>query len=167
MVGETCVGGRFGRRSRKTPSAKWSVLKCRLPPLLDVDRGRTPAWLPPASARTRLARCPVLRRDRRTQLLAWVEQTLGRRVRVVGWKRLTGGLTSIVHRLTVRRNGRREEYVLRWWVPDSEWEQWIARAVPLETAVLSWERATRTMATLACASVDSGSTYARRTPGSR
>jgi aminoglycoside phosphotransferase (APT) family kinase protein len=39
--------------------------------------------------------------------------------------------------LTVERNGRREEYVLRWWVPDSEWEQWIARAVPLETAVLT------------------------------
>ena len=27
--------------------------------------------------------------------------------------------------------------MLRWWVPDSEWEQWIARAVPLETAVLT------------------------------
>ncbi len=70
------------------------------------------------------------------QLLAWVEQTLGSGVRVVGWKRLTGGLTSIVHRLTVERNGRREEYVLRWWEPDSEWTQWIVRAVPLETAIL-------------------------------
>src|SRR5687768_385169 len=70
-------------------------------------------------------------------LLAWVEQTLGSSARVVGWKRLTGGLTSIVHRLTVERNGRREEYVLRWWVPDSEWEKWTARAVPLETAVLT------------------------------
>src|SRR3954451_14302775 len=71
------------------------------------------------------------------QLIAWVEQTLGSSARVVGLKRLTGGLTSIVHRLTVERNGRREEYVLRWWVPDSEWEQWIARAVSLETAVLT------------------------------
>ena len=71
------------------------------------------------------------------QLLAWVGQTLGGSVRVVGWKRLTGGLTSIVHRLTVERNGCREEYVVRWWVPDSGWEQWIARAVPLETAVLA------------------------------
>jgi len=71
------------------------------------------------------------------QLVAWVEQTLGRGVRVVGWKRLTGGLTSIVHRLTVARNGCREEYVLRWWKHDSEWEPWIARAVPLETAVLT------------------------------
>jgi aminoglycoside phosphotransferase (APT) family kinase protein len=52
-------------------------------------------------------------------------------------KRLTGGLTSIVHRLTVERNGRHEEYVLRWWVPDSEGEHWIARVVPLETAVLT------------------------------
>src|SRR3954447_335255 len=71
------------------------------------------------------------------QLLAWVEQILGRGARVVGWKRLTGGLTSIVHRVTVERNGRREDYVLRWWVPDSEWEHWIARAVPPETAVLT------------------------------
>jgi aminoglycoside phosphotransferase (APT) family kinase protein len=69
-------------------------------------------------------------------LLAWVEQTLGSSARVVGWKRLTGGLTSIVHRLTVERNGRREKYVLRWWMPGGEWAQWIARAVPLETAVL-------------------------------
>jgi aminoglycoside phosphotransferase (APT) family kinase protein len=56
---------------------------------------------------------------------------------VVGWKRLTGGLTSVVHGLTVERNGPRERYVLRWWLPDSEWEQWISRAVPLETAVLT------------------------------
>ncbi len=71
------------------------------------------------------------------QLLAWVEQTLGSSARVVRCKRLTGGLTSIIHRLTVERNGRREEYVLRWWKPDSEWQQWIARAVSLETAVLT------------------------------
>ena len=63
------------------------------------------------------------------QLLAWVEQTLGSSARVVGWERLTGGLTSIVHGLTVERNGRHEEYVLRWWMLGSEWEQWIARAV--------------------------------------
>lgn len=71
------------------------------------------------------------------QLLAWVEQTLGRNARVVGLKRLTGGLTSIVHRVIVVRNGSREEYVLRSWVPDREWETWIARAVPLETTVLT------------------------------
>src|SRR4029453_7054629 len=71
------------------------------------------------------------------QLLAWVEQTLGSSVRVVGWKRLTGGLTSIVHRLTGARNGRREKFLLRCGVRDSEWEQGIARAVPLETAVLT------------------------------
>jgi aminoglycoside phosphotransferase (APT) family kinase protein len=39
--------------------------------------------------------------------------------------------------LTVERNGRREEYALRWWIPNAEWQQWIARAVPLETAVLT------------------------------
>jgi aminoglycoside phosphotransferase (APT) family kinase protein len=70
-------------------------------------------------------------------LVAWVEQTLGSSARVVGWKRLTGGLTSVVDGLTVERQGRREEYVLRWWTPDNECEQWIARAVPRETAVLT------------------------------
>ena len=71
------------------------------------------------------------------ELIAWVEQTLGSTARVVGLKRLTGGLTSIVHRLTVERNGCREESVLRWWRPGSEWQQWIAGAVPMETSVLT------------------------------
>jgi aminoglycoside phosphotransferase (APT) family kinase protein len=48
-----------------------------------------------------------------------------------------GGLTSMVHELSVERNRLRERYVLRWWVPDSEWEQWIHRSVSLETAVLT------------------------------
>lgn len=70
-------------------------------------------------------------------LLAWVEQSLGSHARVMASQRLTGGLTSFVHELTVERNGSREKYVLRWWAPDSEWEQWIVRAVALETAVLT------------------------------
>lgn len=70
------------------------------------------------------------------QLFAWVEQTLGSSVRVVAWQRLTGGLTSIVHRLTVERGGRREECVLRWWGPDVESREWTTHAVPRETAVL-------------------------------
>lgn len=43
----------------------------------------------------------------------------------------------MVHRLTVERNGPRERYVLRWWLPDSKWEQWIFRAVPFETSILT------------------------------
>ena len=70
-------------------------------------------------------------------LLAWVEQTLGNSARVSECTRLTGGLTSRVHRLTIERNGAREEYVLRWWVPDTEWHDWITGAVPRETAVLA------------------------------
>ncbi len=70
-------------------------------------------------------------------LLTWVEQTLGDSTRVVGCARLTGGLTSNVHGLTIERNGRREEYVLRWWLADSEEDQWTARAVARETAVLA------------------------------
>jgi aminoglycoside phosphotransferase (APT) family kinase protein len=71
------------------------------------------------------------------QLIKWVEQILGGGARVIGSQRLTGGLTSNVHGLQVRRNGDRDEYVLRWWPSQSEWEQWIARAVPMEAAVLT------------------------------
>jgi aminoglycoside phosphotransferase (APT) family kinase protein len=71
------------------------------------------------------------------ELLAWVEESLGHGTSAVGWKRLTGGLTSIVHEVTVARNGRHENYVLRWWPSDNEWADWNARAVILETAVLN------------------------------
>jgi aminoglycoside phosphotransferase (APT) family kinase protein len=71
------------------------------------------------------------------ETLAWVERTLGRGTRVVGWRRLTGGITSSIHRLTVERNGRRGLYVLRRWVPDAERPQDTAGAVASETAVLA------------------------------
>jgi aminoglycoside phosphotransferase (APT) family kinase protein len=70
-------------------------------------------------------------------LLAWVEQALGHGARVHEYARLTGGLTSKVHQLILERNGRREDYVLRWWAPGGEWQEWIARAVPRETAILT------------------------------
>jgi aminoglycoside phosphotransferase (APT) family kinase protein len=68
---------------------------------------------------------------------AWVERTIGPAARVVGWRRLTGGITSSVHRLTVERNGRRQAYVLRRWVPDREHEAYAIGAVASETAVLT------------------------------
>lgn len=71
------------------------------------------------------------------ETLAWVERTLGRNAKVVGWRRLTGGLTSSVHRLTVEQNRRRESYVLRRWVPDAEHADYAIGAVASETAVLT------------------------------
>jgi aminoglycoside phosphotransferase (APT) family kinase protein len=71
------------------------------------------------------------------ELLAWVEHTLGGGARVTGWKRLTGGLTSMVHALTVARSASRERYVLRWWARDGEWQEWRSRAVQMEAAVLT------------------------------
>jgi len=53
-----------------------------------------------------------------SETLTWVERCVGRGARVVAWRRLTGGLTSVVQQLTVERNGRRTTYVLRRW-PDS------------------------------------------------
>jgi aminoglycoside phosphotransferase (APT) family kinase protein len=45
--------------------------------------------------------------------LAWVAGSMGRDSRVVGHRRLTGGVCSAVHRLTVERHGRRTFVVLR------------------------------------------------------
>jgi aminoglycoside phosphotransferase (APT) family kinase protein len=52
--------------------------------------------------------------------LAWVEAQLGAGARVVRWRRLTGGLGSSVHRLTVERRGRRQAVVLRQYEGDHE-----------------------------------------------
>jgi len=60
--------------------------------------------------------------------LAWVERELA--VRVVGLRRLTGGITAAVHRLTVEHvpSGRRQSVVLR------QYEQ--CDEVPRETSIL-------------------------------
>ena len=56
---------------------------------------------------------------------------------MVAARRLTGGLTSLVHRLTVVENGRRRSScVLRRWEPDPDHQAWVVRAVAAETAVL-------------------------------
>jgi aminoglycoside phosphotransferase (APT) family kinase protein len=69
--------------------------------------------------------------------LAWVERIIGPGARVVGWRRLTGGITSLVHRLTVEHNGRRGLFVLRRWEPDAEYKDWVLGAVATETAILT------------------------------
>jgi aminoglycoside phosphotransferase (APT) family kinase protein len=74
---------------------------------------------------------------KRPESLTWVEQTLGRGARVVSTRLLTGGLTSLVHELTVVRNGRRSRYVLRSWAPDNEHKDWILRTIAAEAAVLT------------------------------
>ena len=43
----------------------------------------------------------------------WAERALGDGYRVVAWRRLTGGVTSAVHRLTMERGGSRQFVVLR------------------------------------------------------
>ncbi len=71
------------------------------------------------------------------ETLAWVEETLGPGARVVGWRRLTGGIASLVQQLTVEQNGRRQPYVLRRWMPGGGHEEFVAGAVAWETAVLT------------------------------
>src|ERR1700760_869015 len=47
------------------------------------------------------------------ETLAWVAASMGRGSRIVGYRRLTGGVCSAVHRLTVERRGERTFVVLR------------------------------------------------------
>ncbi len=50
--------------------------------------------------------------------LDWVARAVGKGARVVGGRRLTGGITSSIHRLTVEtRTGVRQQVVLRRWTP--------------------------------------------------
>jgi aminoglycoside phosphotransferase (APT) family kinase protein len=53
------------------------------------------------------------RRRPSAQSLRWVESVLGNSARVVAWQRMTGGIMSAVHRVTVESGGRRHLLVLR------------------------------------------------------
>ena len=53
------------------------------------------------------------RRRPSPEALAWAGRALGRGFRVVAWRRMTGGITSAVHRLTAERGGLRQIVVLR------------------------------------------------------
>ena len=90
----------------------------------------------------------------RPESLTWVEQTLGRGARIVATRVLTGGLTSLVHELTVARNGRKSRYVLRSWAPDNEHQDWILRTVAAEAAVLTALERTEVPAPRLVASTD-------------
>jgi aminoglycoside phosphotransferase (APT) family kinase protein len=46
-----------------------------------------------------------------SQTIDWVERAAG--ARVVAWRRMTGGTSSAVHRLTIDRGGYRDVLVLR------------------------------------------------------
>ena len=47
------------------------------------------------------------------ETLAWVAASMGRGSRIVGYRRLTGGVSSAVNRLTVERRGKRTFVILR------------------------------------------------------
>lgn len=51
------------------------------------------------------------------ETLAWVAASMGRGSRVVGFRRMTGGVSSAVHRVTVERLGARTFVVLRQYPP--------------------------------------------------
>src|SRR5436189_5349696 len=54
-----------------------------------------------------------LQRRPSLETFAWVAKSMGRGSRVVGHRRLTGGVCSAVNRLTVERRGVRTVVVLR------------------------------------------------------
>jgi hypothetical protein len=51
------------------------------------------------------------RRRPSSQALDWVERAAG--ARVVAWRRMTGGIVSVVHRLTIDHGSYRDVLVLR------------------------------------------------------
>ena len=51
------------------------------------------------------------RRRPSSQTINWVERVAG--ARVVAWRRMTGGISSAVHRLTIDHGGYRDVLVLR------------------------------------------------------
>ena len=51
------------------------------------------------------------RRRPSAQTLDWVERVAG--ARVVAWRRMTGGIVSVVHRLTIDHGSYRDMLVLR------------------------------------------------------
>jgi aminoglycoside phosphotransferase (APT) family kinase protein len=53
------------------------------------------------------------------ETIAWVASSMGRGSRVVGFRRLTGGFCSAVHRVTVERHGVRTFVVLRQYPAES------------------------------------------------
>lgn len=56
---------------------------------------------------------PFTQRRPSAESLAWAAASMGRGSRVVGFRRLTGGVCSAVHRLTIERGGTRAFVVLR------------------------------------------------------
>src|SRR4051812_3851850 len=72
-----------------------------------------------SSARESFAVDPLRRRPS-PATLAWVARSLGHRARVVGWRRMAGGISSAVHRVSVEDATGRYQVVLRQWVDVEE-----------------------------------------------
>jgi aminoglycoside phosphotransferase len=56
---------------------------------------------------------PFCRRRPSALTLRWVERSLAGRARVVAWRRMTGGIGSVVHRLTIDHGSYPDVLVLR------------------------------------------------------
>ena len=80
------------------------------------------------------------RRRPSDETLAWVARSVGPRAEVVAWRRLTGGITASMHRLTVRlgADGRTETFVLRRWLFDDEAHlKWARACLERESTALA------------------------------
>ena len=65
----------------------------------------------PGAAMPRWHAVDFRRRRPSSQTLDWVERVAG--ARVLAWRRMTGGVASVVHRLTIDHGGYRNVLVLR------------------------------------------------------
>jgi len=88
------------------------AMKALLNPASLAGMPHVKSWLRQANeARQALGKAQLAHPSAET--LAWVAASMGRGSRIVGYRRLTGGVCSAVHRLTVARRGKRTFVVLR------------------------------------------------------
>ena len=81
----------------------------------------------------------LVRRRPPDATLAWVARSVGSQAQVTAWRRLTGGITSSVHELTVRTGDRSQRLVLKRWVEGDleECRGWVEREAEVLAALES------------------------------
>ena len=81
----------------------------------------------------------LVRRRPPDATLAWVARSVGSQAQVTAWRRLTGGITSSVHVVTVRTADRSQRLILKRWVEGDleECRGWVDREAEVLVALES------------------------------
>src|ERR1700690_2665094 len=81
----------------------------------------------------------LVRRRPPDATLAWVARSVGSQTQVTAWRRLTGGITSSVHVVTVRTPDSSRRLILKRWVEGDleECRGWVEREAEVLVALES------------------------------